>query len=163
MGHIRTTLRRRITEHLQDGDPKKHLLLDNHVKRLSREHMVANTILTTHFTQPSWSVLGPRLPVDDMLNKWNKCNEMKCLLMPSVFRIFLPSTMTDKETNFLSQDANTKWTKCAGVFNEESQHTYVPVTDYRMPTNNHAILPALILSFYVWYFMRIMSWNELYQ
>ena len=44
IGHTTTTLGRRITMHLQEGGPKKHLA-DKHGTRLTRRDMVANTVI----------------------------------------------------------------------------------------------------------------------
>lgn len=51
IGHTRTTLGRRITMHLQDGGPKKHLT-DEHATRLTREDMVLNTKILCRCTIP---------------------------------------------------------------------------------------------------------------
>ena len=51
IGHTRTTLGRRITMHLQDGGPKKHLR-DHHAMSLTREDMVTNTTILDRCTHP---------------------------------------------------------------------------------------------------------------
>ena len=51
IGHTRTTLGRRITMHLQDGGPKRHLLQE-HATRLTREDMVTNTRILCRCTIP---------------------------------------------------------------------------------------------------------------
>ena len=51
IGHTRTTLGRRITMHLQDGGPKRHLR-DHHAMPLTREDMVKNTKILSRCTIP---------------------------------------------------------------------------------------------------------------
>ena len=51
IGHTRTTLGRRITMHLQDGGPKRHLLHE-HAAGLTRNDMVTNTKILCRCTVP---------------------------------------------------------------------------------------------------------------
>ena len=51
IGHTRTTLGRRITMHLQDGGPKRHLR-EQHNVLLTREDMVTNTKILCRCTVP---------------------------------------------------------------------------------------------------------------